>query len=277
MAKPTRRGLATFLGILALLALTIAVWLLVFTRAAPGSSSAAASGTGGAAGPTVTAPTPATSTVGVPTDTSSPSGEPTVHSTPPTRLAVFLGDGAVQGLTDGDAVTGRWTTTVAQRQGWAEDNLGRAGTGYAATPADPATCWLASCPAVSELVADAVAARPNVVVICAGAADVDLLASDRAAVHRAIHRTYRTLTDGLPGTRVIAMSSLWTGPGEPPAGLATIDGWVKSAAVRYHADYVPGGTTWLARTPDATVGGELTTSGHARIAAVLDRWLKRNS
>jgi hypothetical protein len=271
-----RRGLAMFLGIALLVVVTAGVWLLVFARTAPSSGGAAGTGTTpGAAAPTSGPATGPSASPGTPA--TSVSAQPTVHSSPPTHVAAFLGDGSVQGLTGGDAVAGRWTTTLSREQGWTEDNFGRAGTGYAATPDDPATCWMASCPAVPDMVAEAVAAKPNVVVVSAGAADLTLLAQDRNAVHRAVNRTYRTLAAQLPGSRVLALSPLWTGPGDPPPALATLDAWVKSAARKYDADYVPGGATWLAQTPNATVDGDLSTDGHARVAAVLHRWLTRHS
>lgn len=267
MTRPTRRALGTLLGLVLLFAVTVAVWLLVFLRSAPSGGAAAAG-----PGPAVVTPVPATSAPVAPT------GAPTVHSTPPPSndTAVFLGDGTVQGLAGGDAVTERWTTAVAAEQGWVEDNLGRAGTGYLATPDDPATCSQPSCPAVPDMVTNAVAAGPDVVVVSAGAADVALLASDRLAVHRAVNRTYRTLAQQLPDTRVIALSPVWTGPGDPPAGLATVAAWVRSAAERYGADFVPGAGRWLAGTPGATSDGELTADGHAQVAAALERWLARH-
>lgn len=261
-----RRSVATAVAVVLLLALTAGVWWMVFARTTPGSADQGSPAAG-----------PATGTATAPGGGSTPSpsrssGGPSTSA----KVAVFLGDGAVQGLAGGDAVTNRWSTAVARGQGWTEDNLGRAGTGYAATPTDPAVCWMASCPPVPHMIADAVAARPAVVVVSAGAADLALLPDSAAAVRTAVNRTYRELSAALPHARVIALSPMWSGTDPAPAELTTLDGWVRSAARRYGAEYVPGGASWLAGTPDATTDGDLSEAGHLRVAAVLDRWLRRN-
>lgn len=262
-----RRTVATVLGVVLLLAATAGVWWVVFARTTPGS----ADGDGATGlGSTVDA-----TRGNEGTSPGSPGTSP--HASPGPAdlggaLAVFLGDGNVAGHGAGER---RFTTRLSQRQDWTEDNLGHAGTGYSVAAAS-GSCGEPACPALPEMVARTAAIKPDVVLVSAGSADLRLVASRPTEVRRAVDRTYRDLAQALPGARIFALSPIWTGDAAAPPEVATLSGWIRSAARTYGADFIPGGASWLANTPDATTGGELTAAGHARVAAVLGHWLELN-
>ncbi len=264
------RTVSAALAIAVLALAAVGVWLLVFSRTAPTPDTPPVKVAGGA------------DTEGAGSPGATPGTDPTVSHSPSATshagsVAVFLGDGAVQGLAAGESVPERWTTLVAEHEGWTEDNLARAGTGYLASPTDPASCAMATCPAVRDMVGTAIEADPALVVVSAGTADLELLPAERTKVRRAVAGTYRALASGLPGTRVIAMPPLWTGEGEPPAALVRLDRWVQAAANKYGAQYVRSATTWLTTSATTVVDGELTAAGHERVAELLGRWLARHS
>ncbi|GAA3512003.1 SGNH/GDSL hydrolase family protein [Georgenia daeguensis] len=122
---------------------------------------------------------------------------------PPT--AVFVGDSytAAEG---GEGV--RWTSLVAQEQGWRELNVGRGGTGWTvAVPAD--RCRYGTCPTYPEVAHEVVDLAPEIVVVAGGRND---RGNDVAA---AAAETFATLREGLPDARIYAVSPFWDSTAYP--------------------------------------------------------------
>lgn len=190
----------------------------------------------------------------------------------PTRqtgpVVVYLGDSMVAGGMASSTLL-RWSSLVAAREGWLENNMSRGGTGYVKT-SNASGCGLAYCPSLPEMAREAVAARPEVVVVSAGRNDLAILGSDPTSVQNAVDATFATLRAGLPGTRIIALGPLYD-DGAVPAGLTRIDQWVGAAAAAHGATYVPDVETWLVGHPEwiATDGVHQNDAGHAEDARRL--------
>jgi len=162
------------------------------------------------------------------------SGKSLAPTVAPKPMAVFLGDSYTQG-TGSSAVTKRWAALVSAKMGWAEDNLGRGGTGYVAT-SDINGCGLSFCPNIPAMVDSAVAEKPSIVVVAGGQNDFTTFINDPAKVKAAISLTFRTLREKLPDATIIAVgpSTPW-GVGGPAVGL---DQAVQAAAGDVKAKYV---------------------------------------
>lgn len=129
-------------------------------------------------------------------------------SPPPTKakpVAVFIGDSYSAGA-GGNGT--KWTTIVANAQGWKEVNLARGGTGYIATSTENG-CGLEYCPSYPEMIEDAVEADPAIVVVAGGRNDGD--GFDPVA----ISDFYVALRAALPDASIYAVSPLWDDDATP--------------------------------------------------------------
>ncbi|MFN8156666.1 MAG: SGNH/GDSL hydrolase family protein [Candidatus Nanopelagicales bacterium] len=194
---------------------------------------------------------------------------PTTQTGP---VVVYLGDSMVAGGMATSTLK-RWTSLLAAHKGWLENNMSRGGTGYVKT-SNASGCGLAYCPSLPEMAAEAVAARPEVVVVSAGRNDQAIMGSDPASVQKAVDATFATLRAGLPNARIIALGPMYD-DATPSANLLTIDGWVKAAAAAHGATYVAGVPTWLVGHPEwiSSDGVHQNDAGHAederRLVAAL--------
>jgi lysophospholipase L1-like esterase len=183
-------------------------------------------------------------------------------------VVIYLGDSMVAGGMATSTLL-RWSSLVASREGWLENNMSRGGTGYVKT-SNASGCGLAYCPSLPEMATEAVAARPEVVVVSAGRNDLAIMGSDPASVQKAIDLTFATLRAGLPGARIIALGPMYD-DAAVPAGLTQIDQWVGDAAAAHGATYVADVQTWLVGHPEwiSTDGVHQNDAGHAEDARRL--------
>lgn len=192
----------------------------------------------------------------------------TLPTTQPGPVVVYLGDSMVAGGMATSTLK-RWSSLVAAHEGWLENNMSRGGTGYVKT-SNASGCGLAYCPSIPEMAAEAVAARPEVVVVSAGRNDQAIMGSNPASVHTAIDAAFATLRAGLPGARIIALGPMYD-DASPGAALLQIDTWVKEAAAAHGATYVSGVPTWLVGHPEWIAGDGVhqNDAGHAEDARRL--------
>lgn len=141
--------------------------------------------------------------------------------------AVFLGDSLVVG-TGGNGQT--WTEPVAAGMGWQAVNLGRGGTGYV-TSSGSAGCGQASCPSIVDMGAQAIAAKPDVVVISGGQND------GTASVSAPATKLFTALHQALPNAKIFVLSPLGQLT-SPSAALRAVRAEVKSAAQAAGVTYV---------------------------------------
>lgn len=179
------------------------------------------------------------------------------------KVAAFIGDAYVQGGDDGSLAQ-----DVATALGWRAVNLGRGGTGYTASAAK-AACGLDYCPPFPMMAADAIAAKPDVVVVSGGQDD------DGADVSSAALMLFTELHKALPSAQVIVVSPL-SGAGSVPGSLTTIRGQVKAAAKSAGVAYVDVGDP-LAERSDlfAADGVHLTKDGYTQLSRTIAEAIRK--
>lgn len=174
-----------------------------------------------------------------------PEPGPQGHATPVTHqssplgvrmqpVAVFLGDSYTQGF-GASTESAIWASVLSAREGWTGLNLGRGGTGFVST-SSVAGCGAEYCPSYREMIPDAVADAPDIVLIAGGQNDFPEYVQDEGAVTTAIIATFRSVRAQLPSARIIAV-----GPSTPWAIDETAIGFdsaVRSAAAEVKAIYV---------------------------------------
>jgi lysophospholipase L1-like esterase len=150
----------------------------------------------------------------------------------PMPVAAFLGDSYTDGVGASDPDR-RWTSLVAGRMGWLEDNLGIGGTGYLKAKGDEKN-YLGR-------IDDIVAADPDIVVVAGGQND-DTLDYDRGALFSGVQYLFDRIRVRLPMVRIIAV-----GPSFPVA--VTPEQLEFDSAVREAVEKVGGQFVSLLRPP----------------------------
>jgi lysophospholipase L1-like esterase len=159
--------------------------------------------------------------------------EPGAEQTQP--VAAFIGDSYTAGLGASQPEFG-FSSQLASAQGWTAVNLGRGGTSYGGAvsgPTAPSSCSLDYCPSYIEMIPDAVAASPHIVVVSGGRNAAPLPAEQ---VRTGITAFYAELRKQLPDARIIAVSPVWDDDVEPPE-LARMKQWVQQAVTAVDGEY----------------------------------------
>lgn len=203
-----------------------------------------------------------------------PEGQPSTYSpsaatssAPKPLTVAFIGDSYTAGAGATDPSHG-WAATLARTQGWDMTNLARGGTGYlsAVTGNAKVACGLDYCPAYPEMVKDAAAANPAIVLVAGGRNDVTRDPDQEAAAVRAF---YTQLRAALPNAKIVAVSPVWDATAPPPA-LGAIAADVKSAVVTVGGTYLDIGQPLQGR-PDliSKDGVHPDDDGHAALARAV--------
>ncbi|NYJ75518.1 SGNH/GDSL hydrolase family protein [Allobranchiibius huperziae] len=193
--------------------------------------------------------------------TSSAAGGSTTGTTAARPTAVFIGDSYTTGA-GGDGT--KWTTLLAQREGWREVNLGYRGTGYGMEFHAP-DCPAAGCPDYLQVVSRAVAAHPAIVVVSGGRNDMTNQA--RAATN--IPKIFQQLRQDLPKARIVAVSPFWDS-GSYPAPLTALGAEVRSAVQQVGGQYVDVGSPLSGKAGLLSSGGVYPNAdGYRAIAAAV--------
>jgi lysophospholipase L1-like esterase len=209
--------------------------------------------------------------VPVPPQTASPS--PSAIAAEERPVVLFIGDSYAAGVGAGSG-SARWTSLVADAEGWLELNLGRAGSGYTSSP-PPIVCGYSRCPDYLAMAARAVEEQPDIVVVAGGQNDTVLAANHFEAERAAIEATFRTLRAGLPDARIVAvgLKPIWG----VTAPLQRIEDSVRAAVESIGGLFI-GLTTSSVIQPSYLLedGIHVGDEGHAAIAAhvlaALDCW-----
>ncbi|MBB3676962.1 SGNH/GDSL hydrolase family protein [Modestobacter versicolor] len=185
-------------------------------------------------------------------------------------VAAFIGDSYTVGAGT-EAPEQSFTARVAAHEGWREANLGRGGTGYVtALEGDvaQAACSLDRCPTYTEMIDDAVAVAPDVVVVSGGRNEVDV--ADDADYADGVAAFFRTLREQLPAARIIAISPLWS-DGAPPDELALVAEAVRVGVTGAGGSYLDVGQP-LQEHPEWVIddGIHPDPTGHAAIADAVN-------
>ena len=148
-------------------------------------------------------------------------------------VVAFYGDSYTRG-TGATSLEQRWSTRISVERGWREVNPSVNGLGFVNNRQALG----------ADLPADIIDAEPDIVFITMGLNDV--FSYDRVGdgIRRQIDADFAQLTTALPDARFIVVEPFWY-TNERPDGLEVIIGWVKAAADRTGADYIPGASRWI--------------------------------
>lgn len=160
-----------------------------------------------------------------------PAALPTVVA----KKVVAIGDTYSAGAGATEANVG-FVFQLARSESWNLTNLARGGTGYLASLSGIArqACGLDYCPSYPEMIADAVAATPEIVLVAGGRNDA---AKDPTEESAAIKDFYQQLRTSLPQAKIVALSPLWDST-EPPETLSEIAGAVRASVESVGGSYL---------------------------------------
>jgi lysophospholipase L1-like esterase len=199
-------------------------------------------------------------------------GQPTPTLSPSKRtpVAVFIGDSYVSGAGANDQEH-RFGLLIAKAMEWNEVNLGRGGTGYVSTvdgDLSKVACGLDYCPSFLEMIPEALAAHPDVVVVTGGRNDLDDATDPTYAAH--VAEFFAELRRALPYVTIIALSPIWDDR-PVPAGLLTMRTAIAREVTKVGGTYVDIGDPLFGRPDLVSTDNRVLPSdaGHAAIASAF--------
>jgi lysophospholipase L1-like esterase len=185
-------------------------------------------------------------------------------------VVAFIGDSYTAGAGT-TAPEKRFTTLVAHTQGWVEVNVGRGGTGYI-SPVDgdaaQVACGLDHCASYGEMIADAAAQQPEIVVVSGGRNE---LGKGRSASYRdGVAKFFADLRAALPDAQILVTSPIWDDD-QAPDGLDDIADAVRAGAQAVGGTYLDIGEPLAGRREFVSADGvHPSDDGHAAIAQAVD-------
>lgn len=178
-------------------------------------------------------------------------------SHPRIRTAVFLGDSYTEGVPGASAPSKRFSALFARAQGWREVNLGHGGTGYLPTVPPIGISY-------TEMIDEAAAANPDVVVVSGGRNDLEIMDAAWAAGVRSFYSSLRAAVG--PDTQIIATSPVWS-TDTPPMLLLAACTVVQRAVTAVGGTYVDLGDPLLGKSAYMAADQiHPNDAGHAAIA-----------
>ena len=117
----------------------------------------------------------------------------------------------------------------------------------------------------------AIEADPDIVFVTMGLNDNFSYSFAADAIEAQIDTDLRRLTEALPEARFIVVEPFWYTSERPPSVPIIIE-WVRDAAERYGADYIPGASTWIQGREDemAADGLHPNDDGYAEMTRRMD-------
>lgn len=210
--------------------------------AATGGPTADAGGGAGAAEPARILP-----------DTAPPAG-----ADPAAPLVAFYGDSYTLG-TGASARENRWSTIVCEGRGWTEFNPSVNGLGFVNQRRD------------RDLPGRIIAADPDLVIVTMGLNDNFSYTYSSDEIETQIDADLARLSRELPDARIVVVEPFWY-TDERPGSVDRIIAWVREAADRLGADWIPGASRWIVGHPEwmARDGLHPNDAGYAELARRMD-------
>jgi len=186
---------------------------------------------------------------------------PTPQPTGDGPVVAFYGDSYTLGTGASDPSV-RWSTRISESRGWVEVNPSVNGLGFINN---------------RELFGDGdlpsmiIEADPDIVFVTMGLNDNFSYSFAADAIEAQIDTDLRRLTEALPEARFIVVEPFWYTSERPPSVPIIIE-WVRDAAERYGADYIPGASTWIQGREDemAADGLHPNDDGYAEMTRRMD-------
>ena len=188
----------------------------------------------------------------------------------PAPVVVFLGDSYTAGARASSDGT-QWVNLVSAAEGWEAHNLARGGTGFVnGVDGDtaPVACGLDYCPSFTEMIAEAAALNPDVVVVSGGRNDANQDAAQAAA---GVEQFFTALREALPNATIIGTSVLWDDE-PPPDTIPAMSEAVRTNLERIGGRYLDLGQPLTADKID-TDGVHPNDAGHQTIADAIQALL----
>jgi lysophospholipase L1-like esterase len=149
-------------------------------------------------------------------------------------VVAFYGDSYTLGTGASDPSV-RWSTRISESRGWVEVNPSVNGLGFINNRQVFGD---------GDLPSKIIDADPDIVFVTMGLNDNFSYSFAADAIEAQIDADLRRLTEALPEARLIVVEPFWYTSERPPSVPIIID-WVRDAAERYGADYIPGASTWI--------------------------------
>ena len=178
---------------------------------------------------------------------------------PDAPLVAFYGDSYTLGTGASDPAN-RWSTIISADRGWTEFNPSVNGLGF-----------VNNREFAPDLPALVIAQDPDIVFVTMGLNDNFSYARGAERIRTAIDDDFDLLADSLPDARFVVVEPFWY-TDERPASVEVIIGWVREAADRIGADWVPGASRWIEGHPEwmAADGLHPNDDGYAEMARRMD-------
>jgi lysophospholipase L1-like esterase len=149
-------------------------------------------------------------------------------------VVAFYGDSYTLGTGASDPSV-RWSTRISESRGWVEVNPSVNGLGFINNRQVFGD---------GDLPSKIIDADPDIVFVTMGLNDNFSYSFAADAIEAQIDTDLRRLTEALPEARLIVVEPFWYTSERPPSVPIIIE-WVRDAAERYGADYIPGASTWI--------------------------------
>ena len=189
------------------------------------------------------------------------------------RKTVFLGDSYCTGA-GVSSQTKRWTTIAAKSLHWEEFNLCLGGSGYFFPTSDTGekVRCAATCVDYAAQISDAVATKPNVVIISGGRDSLGLVATNADEFKAQICTLFSSVRKSLPKAEIVAIAPFWDATAVPN-DLILMNNWIYGCATQYGAKYIAKSFNWLANKSAISVDKfHPNDVGHQIIADKLIAW-----
>ena len=156
----------------------------------------------------------------------------------------------------------RWSTRISESRGWVEVNPSVNGLGFINNRQVFGD---------GDLPSKIIEADPDIVFVTMGLNDNFSYSFAADAIEAQIDTDLRRLPEALPEARFIVVEPFWYTSERPPSVPIIIE-WVRDAAERYGADYIPGASTWIQGREDemAADGLHPNDDGYAEMTRRMD-------
>jgi lysophospholipase L1-like esterase len=183
---------------------------------------------------------------------------------PERPVVAFYGDSYTLGTGASDPAN-RWSTIICVDRGWAEFNPSVNGLGFVNNRSSAV-----------DLPSLIVEQQPDLVFVTMGLNDNFSYAYGADRIREAIDGDFDRLTAELPEARVVVVEPFWY-TDERPESVEVIIGWVRDAAERIGADWIPDASHWIEGHPEwmAADGLHPNDAGYAEMARRMDAELTR--
>ena len=174
----------------------------------------------------------------------------------------FYGDSYTLG-TGASSPEVRWSTAVSRARNWQEFNPSVNGLGFVTNRSS-----------ARDLPTEVIGFDPDIVFVTMGLNDNFSYDFEAQRIHDQIDADIDRLASELPDARLIVVEPFWY-TDERPESVEVIIGWVRDAAARVDADYIPGASRWIEGHPEwmAFDGLHPNDEGYAAMAVEMEKAL----